>query len=130
VEPEFEPLAIQADEALIAFLRAELALGFAYAQTVRVEAGLDSEGEKRAKGTSEGGRRFIVSVIGSANLAIRLELQVGAAKLEKLLSEGKTVTDLAPCLPSRMRTDSTGLGATPTFESTLRPFIAAMGCGQ
>jgi hypothetical protein len=49
VEREFDPLATHADDALITFLRAGLALGFTYAQTRKVEADLDSEGENRAR---------------------------------------------------------------------------------
>ena len=45
MEPGFELVASQADDVLIAFLRAELALGFTYAQTAKVEASLDSEGK-------------------------------------------------------------------------------------
>jgi hypothetical protein len=49
VNSELEPLAEQANKALIAFLRAEMQLGFTYASTAKAESGFDVNGEKRAR---------------------------------------------------------------------------------
>jgi hypothetical protein len=84
---KIEPLGEQADDALIAFLRAELALGFTYVQTAKVESGFDSDGQKRAiklaKDALETIHRFRDRI---TDPAIQLELQNGADELEKLLS--------------------------------------------
>jgi hypothetical protein len=89
--PEFSPLSEETDSALVAFLRAELDLGFTYAQTAKVEAEFDSAGEKRAtelaKAALETVHRFCNRI---TDPLIQLELQDGAAELEKILSEPRT----------------------------------------
>src|SRR5258705_10341766 len=98
MEPEFKPLATQADDALIAFLRAELALGFTHAQTAKIEASLDSEGENRARKLAKDALETIDRFFNRiADPAIQQELQEGVAELEKLLSEGAREADLAHC---------------------------------
>jgi len=89
MERKIEPLAEKADDALIAFLRAELALGFTYAQTAKAEEDLDSEGENRARKLATDAMETIHRFCNKiADPAIRLELQEGTAQLEKLLSKG------------------------------------------
>ena len=84
---ELETLGQQADRALIAFLRAELQLGFTYANTARVEQGFDASGEKRARQLAKGVLDTIERFRGRiADPAIQAELQEGMAKLEKLLA--------------------------------------------
>ena len=99
---------MQADDALIAFLRAELDLGFTYVQTAKLEAGLDSGGENRARKLAtdamETIHRFCSRI---TDPAIQQELQAGAAELEKLLSEGPTAS---------------GPGQIPIFQEHLTPF--------
>lgn len=80
-------LAEQANHALVAFLRAELQLGLTYLRTAKVEAGFDSEGERRAvklaKGALDTIERFRHRI---TDPALQEELQKGVAELEKLLS--------------------------------------------
>ncbi len=84
---ELEPLAEQADRALIAFLRAELELGCTYVNTARVEVGLDVEGEKRARQLAKDVPATIERFSGRiADPTVQLELQEGRAKLEELLA--------------------------------------------
>ena len=84
---ELEALAEQADRALIAFLRAELELGYTYASTARVEAGFDAQGEKRARQLAKEVLETIERFRGRiGDPAIQLELQEGSAKLEELLA--------------------------------------------
>ena len=79
-------LAEQEEKALTAFLRAELQLGFTYANTAKVEAGFDSRGEHRAKHLAKEAlatiERFRDRISDPVTQA---ELQTGVAKLEKLL---------------------------------------------
>lgn len=80
-------LAEQAENALIAFLRAEIALGFTFLSTAGVEKGLDDNGVKRAtqlvKGALETIERFRSRI---SDPAIQEELQQGAAEIQKRLS--------------------------------------------
>jgi hypothetical protein len=82
-----ETLAQQADKASIAFLRAELELGFTYANTAKLEVGVDSEGLQRAmklaKDVLDTIERFRNRI---TDPAIQLELQKGETQLASLLS--------------------------------------------
>src|ERR1700730_10548782 len=86
MNPEFIAIPEQSEKALIEFLRAELALGFTYAQTAKVELGFDSAGEEGARELANDAvitiRWFRNRIIDSA---IQLELQEAADILEKLL---------------------------------------------
>lgn len=88
---ELERLAEQAETALISFLRAELQLGFTYANTAKVENGFDPLGQKRArqlaKDALETIERFRPRV---ADPAIQEELRKGARELEAILSATPT----------------------------------------
>lgn len=93
VNSELEPLAQQADRALIAFLRAELQLGFTYANTARVEQGFDAPGERRARQLAKGVLETIERFRGRiADPAIQVELQESMANLEKLLASPQPPT--------------------------------------
>jgi hypothetical protein len=88
VDSELARLAEQGDRAIVAFLRAELALGFSYANAAKAEAGLGSERENRTRKLA----KDVVETIHwyrdrIADPAIQLELREGAARLEQLLSE-------------------------------------------
>jgi hypothetical protein len=88
VGSELARVAEQGDRAIVAFLRAELALGFIYARAAKVEAELGSHRENRtrqlAKDVVETIHWFRDTI---ADPAIQLELREGAARLEQLLSE-------------------------------------------
>jgi hypothetical protein len=88
VGSELPRLAEQGEKAAIAFLRAELALGFVYAKVAKVEAGLGSDRENRTRQLA----KDVVETIHwyrdrIADPAIQLELREGAARLEQLLYE-------------------------------------------
>jgi hypothetical protein len=76
------------ERALIAFLRAELALGFTYANSVKAGAGLGSDSENRARELAKDAVETIRWFGNRINdPAIQRELQEAANELEKLLAE-------------------------------------------
>jgi hypothetical protein len=87
MSPDLATLAQQADNALIAFLRAELELGLTFVNTAKVEVGFDAEGEQRARQLAQEAletiERFRVRI---PDPVIQAELQKGVSELEKLLS--------------------------------------------
>jgi hypothetical protein len=86
MDTQLELLVERANRAHIAFLRAELALGFTYAQTAKVEDDFDPEGVKRAKELAENALDTIEHFSDRiTDTTIQLELQKGAAKLAQLL---------------------------------------------
>jgi hypothetical protein len=75
-------------DALVTFLRSELAQGFACARAANVAAGLDSERRQRARQIAKDAVETILWFRKRIDdPAIHLELQEGAARLEKLLAE-------------------------------------------
>ena len=86
-------IAERANQALVAFLRAELQLGFTYLRTARVEASIDSEGEKRARELAtdalETIERFLPRI---TDPAIQEEFRKDARKLEGLVSASRTTS--------------------------------------
>ncbi|MDP9115573.1 MAG: hypothetical protein M3O20_18085 [Acidobacteriota bacterium] len=87
MKAELETLAQEADAALAAFLRAELELGYTYANTARVEADFDAVGAKRARQLAQDAletvERFRERI---TDPAIQAELQESRARLEELLA--------------------------------------------
>jgi hypothetical protein len=79
----------QTDTAIVTFLRSELAVDFANAKTARLDPGLDCERRKRARQIA---KDVVETILWFRNRiddpAIHLELQEGAARLERLLSDG------------------------------------------
>jgi hypothetical protein len=80
-------LPARADGALFAFLRGELPLALKYAQTANVEARHDAETENRARERARESVETIRWFRGRiSDPVVHLELQEGAARVEKLLS--------------------------------------------
>jgi hypothetical protein len=88
VDSELARLAEQGDRAIVAFLRAELELGFTYAKAAKLEAGLGSDRENRTRKLAKDAVEMISWFRDRiADPAIQLELREGAARLEQLLSQ-------------------------------------------
>ena len=78
----------QADRALVAFLRAELQLGFTYAGTTKVEAGFDPKGEQRARKLATDALETIVRFLPRiSDPAIQEDLRKGSMELEQSIAE-------------------------------------------
>jgi hypothetical protein len=87
MKAESLPLAEEPDAALVAFLRAELDLGLMYTETAKIEAEIDS-GENRAAELAKHALETIYRFCNRiSDPAIQLELQEGAAEIDKRLSK-------------------------------------------
>jgi hypothetical protein len=87
VDPQFEALRERADLSLIAFLGAELDLGFTFARTARIEADIDQGGVERARELAEQALETVYQFQARiADPEKRREIQERAGELEKLIS--------------------------------------------
>jgi len=86
VDPQLEALRERADQSLIAFLRAELDLGFTFARTAKIETDIDQAGVERARKLAERALETVYQFQARiADHEKRREIQERAGELEKLI---------------------------------------------
>ena len=87
MDPQLEALRERADLSLIAFLSAELDLGFTFAQTTKIEADIDQAGVEPARELAEQALETVYQFQARiADNEKRREIQERAGELEKLIS--------------------------------------------
>jgi hypothetical protein len=87
VDLQLEALRERADLSLIAFLTAELDLGFTFARTTTIEGDIDQAGVERARELAEQALETVYRFQARiADHEKRLEIQGRACELEKLIS--------------------------------------------